>query len=256
MGEHDGRVAVVTGGAKGIGGAVVDRLAAAGAAIAIWDVDATAAAGRAEAVATAGGRARAYHADVSSREQVQHAADATERELGPIELLVNNAGMIVFGSLLECEDADWERMLAVDLFGVFACTQVVARKMIASGTRGRMVHVGSTASLLPAPQQFAYCVAKAGVRMIGQFAAAELIGHGIRSNVVAPMGALTDINRDLLADPAVMSAIESALPVGRLATADEIAASIVWLLSDDAEYVSGDVLLHDAAALTHAIWWR
>ena len=128
--------------------------------------------------------------------------------------------------------------------------------MIANGVAGRMVHIGSTASLLPAPQQFAYCVAKAGVRMIGQFAAAELVEHGIRSNVVAPMGAVTDINRELLSDPAVMAQIEASLPVGRLATADEIAALAVWLCSDDAAYVSGEVIVHDAAKMTHAIWWR
>jgi NAD(P)-dependent dehydrogenase (short-subunit alcohol dehydrogenase family) len=92
--------------------------------------------------------------------------------------------------------------------------------------------------------------------MIGQFAAAELIEHGITSNVVAPMGAVTDINRELLTDPAVMAQIEASLPSGRLATADEIAALAVWLCSDDAVYVSGEVVVHDAAKLTRAIWWR
>jgi NAD(P)-dependent dehydrogenase (short-subunit alcohol dehydrogenase family) len=122
--------------------------------------------------------------------------------------------------------------------------------------KGRMVHIGSTASLLPAPHQFAYCVAKAGVKMVAEFAAAELVEHGIRSNLVAPMGAVTDLNRDLLADASVMKALESALPSGRLASADEIAAAAVWLCSDDAAYVSGATILHDAAALTRAIWWR
>ena len=165
--------------------------------------------------------------------------DGAEQAFGPAHLLVNNAGMIVFGSLLECQDEDWERMLSVDMYGVFVCTQVVGRRMIANDVKGTMVHIGSTASYKPAPQQFAYCVAKAGVKMISDFAAAELIQHGIRSNMVAPMGAVTDINRDLLADPAVMEALEGALPAGRLATADEIAAAAVWLCSDDAAYVSG-----------------
>jgi NAD(P)-dependent dehydrogenase (short-subunit alcohol dehydrogenase family) len=92
--------------------------------------------------------------------------------------------------------------------------------------------------------------------MISDFAAAELVEHGIRSNALAPMGAVTDINRDLLADPAVMEALEAALPSGRLATPDEIAAAAVWLCSDDAAYVSGSTLLHDAALLSRAIWWR
>ncbi len=256
MGEHSGRVAIVTGGAKGIGGAIVDRLAAAGATIAIFDIDADAAQRKVEALNAAGTAAQSWEVDVSKRAQVEAAVDGAEQAFGPAYLLVNNAGMIVFGSLLDCADEDWERMLSVDMYGVFVCTQVVGRRMIANGVKGTMVHIGSTASYKPAPQQFAYCVAKAGVKMISDFAAAELIQHGIRSNMVAPMGAVTDINRDLLADPAVMQALEGALPSGRLATADEIAAAAVWLCSDDAAYVSGSTILHDAAALTHAIWWR
>ena len=83
------------------------------------------------------------------------AVDGAEQAFGPAHLLVNNAGMIVFGSLLECQDEDWERMLSVDMYGVFVCTQVVGRRMIANGVKGTMVHIGSTASYKPAPQQFA-----------------------------------------------------------------------------------------------------
>jgi NAD(P)-dependent dehydrogenase (short-subunit alcohol dehydrogenase family) len=256
VGEHMGRVAIVTGGAKGIGGAIVDRLAAAGATIVIFDVDEPAARARVDELRSGGMQARAWTVDVSSRADVECAVAEAEAELGPAHLLVNDAGMIVFGSLLDCEDSDWNRMLAVDLYGVFVCTQVVGRRMVANGIRGAMVHIGSTGSFSPAPQQFAYCVAKAGVKMISDFAAAELIGHGIRSNMLAPMGAVTDINRDILADPAVMQALEQALPSGRLATPDEIAAAAVWLCSDDAAYMSGSTMLHDAAALSHAIWWR
>jgi 2-hydroxycyclohexanecarboxyl-CoA dehydrogenase len=256
LGEHTGRVAIVTGGAKGIGGAIVERLAAAGATIAIFDVDDAAAEAKAREVVGAGGRARAWHVDVSQRDQVEPAVDEVESSLGPVHILVNNAGMIVFGSLLDCDDADWNRMLAVDLYGVYVCTQTVARRMVENGVKGVMVHIGSTASYKPAPSQFAYWVAKAGVKMVSDFAAAELIEYGIRSNAVAPMGAVTDINRDLLADPAVMKALEAALPSGRLATTDEIAAAAVWLCSDDAAYVSGSTLLHDAALFSRAIWWR
>jgi glucose 1-dehydrogenase len=256
LGEHTGRVAIVTGGAKGIGGAIVDRLAAAGATVAIFDVDQSAAEAKIAALTAAGSSARWWRVDVSSRPQVEAAVAEAETALGPAHILVNNAGMIVFGSLLDCEDADWERMLSVDLYGVFVCTQTVGRRMVTNGIRGAMVHIGSTASFKPAPSQFAYCVAKAGVKMISDFAAAELVEHGIRSNALAPMGAVTDINRDLLADPAVMEALEAALPSGRLATPDEIAAAAVWLCSDDAAYVSGSTLLHDAALMSRAIWWR
>lgn len=256
MGEHTGRVAIVTGGAKGIGGAIADRLAAAGANLAIFDVDDAARDRKIAELSERGTTARGFRVDVSDRAQVEAAVAGVEAGLGPVHILVNNAGMIVFGSLLECDDADWSRMLAVDLYGVYVCTQVVGRRMVANGTRGVMVHIGSTASYKPAPSQFAYCVAKAGVKMVSDFAAAELVEHGIRSNLVAPMGAVTDINRDLLADPAVMEALEAALPSGRLATPDEIAAAACWLCSDDSAYVSGSTLLHDNALLSRAIWWR
>jgi NAD(P)-dependent dehydrogenase (short-subunit alcohol dehydrogenase family) len=256
MGEHTGRVAIVTGGAKGIGGAIADRLAAAGATLAIFDVDDAARDRKIAELSERGTTARGFRVDVSDRAQVEAAVTEVEDGLGPVHILVNNAGMIVFGSLLECDDADWSRMLAVDLYGVYVCTQVVGRRMVANGTRGVMVHIGSTASYKPAPSQFAYCVAKAGVKMVSDFAAAELVEHGIRSNLVAPMGAVTDINRDLLADPAVMEALEAALPSGRLATPDEIAAAACWLCSDDSAYVSGSTLLHDNALLSRAIWWR
>jgi glucose 1-dehydrogenase len=177
-------------------------------------------------------------------------------QLGAIDILVNNAGMVVFGSLMDCRPEDWDRTLSVDLTGAFTCTQIVGRQMIRQGRGGRLIHIGSTASLLPAAHQGAYCVAKAGLRMLSKVTAMELAPYGITSNLLCPHGAVTDINRDLLSDPAVMSKLEGKIPAGRLARVEEIAAAAAFLASDEAAFITGAELLHDGGAVNSGIWWR
>ena len=240
----NGKVALITGGCKGIGRAIALRFAQEGADIAIADISS----GPGEIVheiEALGRRCVFAHADISSRPEVQAAMDEVLRQFGSIDVLVNNAGIIVFGSLLECRIEDWDRMLAVDLTGALHCTQIVVQRMLQQKRAGRLIHVGSTASLLPTPQQGAYCVAKAGLRMLSRMAAMELAPFGITSNLLCPEGAVTDINRELLSDPAVMQKLESKIPSGRLSTSEEIAAAAAFLASDEAAYVTGTELLHD-----------
>lgn len=157
---------------------------------------------------------------------------------------------------MECRLEDWHKVLAVNLTGAFNCTQIVGRQMISQGRAGRMIHVGSTASLLPTAQQGSYCVAKAGLAMISKIAAMELVKYGITSNLLCPEGAVTDLNRDVLRDPAVMSKIEAMIPAGRMARVEEIAAAAAFLASDEAAYITGTELLHDGGATVSALWWR
>lgn len=119
-----------------------------------------------------------------------------------------------------------------------------------------MIHVGSTASLFPAPKQAAYSVAKAGLRMLSREAALELAEFGITSNLLCPMGAVTDINRELLSDPAVMQSLEDAIPAGRMATVEEIAALAAFLASDESAYMTGAELVHDGGVSISGLWWR
>ncbi len=251
-----GKTAFITGGARGIGKAIALRFAEEGAAVAIADRDLAAAQHTVREIEASGGQAIAIETDVSNRSEVQRAVEDVKARRGAIDILVNNAGMIVFGSLLECRLEDWDRMLAVDLTGAFHVTQIVGRLMVEQKRGGRMIHVGSTASLLPTAQQAAYCVAKAGLMMMSRLAALELVNHGITSNLLCPQGAVTDINRELLRDPSVMKALEDNIPAHRMSTVEEIAAAAAFLASDEAAYITGTELVHDGGSVIGALWWR
>jgi glucose 1-dehydrogenase len=251
-----GKTALVTGGARGIGKAIATRFAQEGADVCIVDRDIGDAEQAAHEIEKLQVRAVAFEADVSDRDKVEQVVGKMVKRFGFVDVLVNNAGIIVFGSLMDCRLADWNRMIAVDLTGAFHFTQLVGRCMIQQGRGGRMIHLGSTASLLPTAQQSAYCVAKAGLMMMSRAAALELIDHNITSNLLCPQGAVTDINRELLSDPAIMKALEDHIPARRLSTVEEIAAAAAFLASDEAAFITGTELIHDGGASISGLWWR
>lgn len=255
-GRLQGKVALVTGGAKGIGKAIAIRFAQEGADVVITDRDAEASLETTNELRALGCKALSAPADVSDRSAIEDMVQRVLRDFGPIDILVNNAGIIVFGSLMQCRSEDWDRMLAVDLTGSFYCTQLVGQHMAKRGEGGRLIHIGSTASLLPTAEQGAYCVAKAGLRMMSMMAAMELAPHGITSNLLCPQGAVTDINRELLSDSAVMAKLEANIPAGRMAKTEEIAAAAAFLASDEAAYITGTELVHDGGATIGSLWWR
>ncbi|MCC6265086.1 MAG: SDR family oxidoreductase [Bryobacterales bacterium] len=254
-GRLAGRNALITGAARGIGRAIAGRFLQEGAAVAITDIDGDGAAAVA-AELDGGGAALGWKMDVSNRGEIEAVLGEAATQMGGVDILVNNAGVIVFGSLMECGIEDWERMMAVDLTGAFHCTQVAARLMIGQGRGGRLIHVGSTASLLPTARQAAYCVAKSGLRMLSKVAAMEFVKHGITSNLLCPEGAVTDINRELLSNPEVMGKLEAMIPAGRMGTVEEIAALAAFVASSEADYITGAELVHDGGAVNSALWWR
>lgn len=251
-----GKTAIVTGSGRGIGKAIATRLAQEGAAVAIVDKDLPAAGGVASSLGEMGLKARAIEADVTSQSAVNDLIREAVREFGGLDILVNNAGIILFGSLLDCPIGDFERTIKVDLTGALRCTQAAAKQMVRQGRGGRLIHIGSTASLFPAPQQGAYSVAKAGLRMLSRTMAMELVEHGITSNLVCPHGAITDMNRELLEDPEVMSQLESRIPAKRLAKVEEIAALVAFLASGESTYITGAELVHDGGVTVSGLWWR
>ena len=251
-----GKAALITGGARGIGKAIALRFAQEGADICIVDKNLPEAEQTAKEAESLGVHAVALHVDVSDRTAVERMVKQAIDALGFVDLLVNNAGMIVFGSLMECRPEDWDRMLAVDLTGAFHVTQFVGRHMVEQRRGGRLIHIGSTASLLPTAQQSAYCVAKAGLMMMSRCAAMELVGHNITSNLLCPQGAITDLNRDLLRDSAIMEALEKNIPAHRMATVEEIASAAAFLASDEAAYITGTEIIHDGGSTISALWWR
>ena len=245
--RHAGRRALVTGAATGIGRATAGRLAAEGAAVVVNHVGDS---GPAEAVVgeieQAGGRAVAIRADVSSEEQVVAMfAEAADSLAGPVDLLVNNAGIEKPFPLVEMPLEEWNRVLAVNLTGAFLCAREAARALIAAGLPGAIVNVSSVHEVIPWPSFGHYCASKGGMKLWAQTIARELAPHRIRVASVAPGAILTPINQDLMDDPEKRRAVEEQVPWGRLGNPEEIAAAIAWLASDEAEYVVGTTLFAD-----------
>lgn len=242
-----GRRALVTGGATGIGAATVERLATDGAEVVIDYVGpAEPAQELAASIAQAGGRAVPLPGDVSNENEVVALFQSARDELGgPIDLLVNNAGVEKPFKLVDMPLEEWNRVLSINLTGTFLCAREAARGMIEAGLPGVIVNVSSVHEVIPWLEFSHYCASKGGMKLFGQTIARELAPHGIRVVQVAPGAILTPINQVLIDDPAKRDAVESQVPWGRLGRPEEIAAAIAWLASADAEYVTGATIFVD-----------
>ncbi len=244
----DGRVALVTGGARGIGYEVGARLAAHGAAVALADV-----AGAAEAAATLPG-AVGVTADVTDAGAVAAGFDAAERALGPVDVVVANAGVLVLARALDLDPAQWRRVLEVNLTGTFLTCTEGARRMVARGSGGRIIVSSSLFGLRGGVENTAYSASKFGAVGVTQCLAAELGPHGITVNAVCPGQVDTPMMRHLLTERARLTGTTEAeverrllarIPSGRLASPAEVADTYVWLASDLAAYVTGQSILVD-----------
>ncbi len=242
-----GRRALVTGGATGIGLATCTRLAADGAAVAVNFIGPRDAADSLVSQFTdAGGRAVAIEADVAEEAQVQAMfASAAEALGGPVDLLVNNAGVEHPYELTEMPLAEWNRVISINLTGAFLCARETARGLRASNATGTIVNMSSVHERIPWRQFSHYCASKGGMRLFMETIAHELAPHGIRVVNVAPGAILTPINQTLINDPKQRAAVEAEIPMGRMGQPEEIAAAVSWLASGDADYVTGTTLFVD-----------
>ncbi len=242
-----GRRALVTGGATGIGRATVGRLAADGASVIVNYVgDAEAADELVEEVRGRGAAAVAIQADVADERQVVEMLERAADELdGPIDLLVNNAGVEKPFRLVDMPLEEWNKVLAVNLTGAFLCARETARGLLKARSSGVIVNVSSVHEVIPWPEFSHYCASKGAMKLFGQTIARELAPDGIRVVQVAPGAILTPINQELIDDPNKRREIEEQIPWGRMGSPEEIAAAISWLASAEAEYVTGSTLFVD-----------
>jgi glucose 1-dehydrogenase len=245
--RHSGRRALVTGAATGIGRSTAARLGAEGAAVVVNYIgDSEPADELVQEIEAAGGRALAIAADVSDEDQVVAMFGEAGDELGgPVDLLVNNAGIEKPFPLVEMPLDEWNKVLAVNLTGAFLCAREAARGMIAADAPGAIVNVSSVHEVIPWPSFGHYCASKGGMKLWAQTIARELAPHRIRVANVAPGAILTPINTELIEHPEKRREVEEEIPWGRLGDPDEIAAAISWLASPEAEYVVGTTLFVD-----------
>jgi 3-oxoacyl-[acyl-carrier protein] reductase len=233
--DLEGRVGIVTGGARGIGAAIADRLAASGARIAIWDIDMAVA----ENTATSIFNAVPFAADVTDPTSIDHALAATVAGIGAPNILVNNAGITGPNHPLDEYPIDaWRQVIEIDLMGVFYCCRAVVPVMRRQN-RGHIVNIASIAGKEGNPNASAYSAAKAGVIGLTKSLGKELAGTGIRVNAVAPAAAKTDIFKQMT--EVQIDYMLSKIPMGRFVQVEEIAALVTWLCSDECSFATGAV---------------
>jgi 3-oxoacyl-[acyl-carrier protein] reductase len=241
--EAEGRVALVTGGSRGIGRAIALRLGASGHSVAVnYSSNDAAAAEVVKMIEEGGGRASAFGADVSDAAQVQSMFDTIASDLGPVAVLVNNAGITRDTLLLRMSEEDFDRVIATNLRSAYLCTRLALRPMIRARW-GRVVSVASVAGVTGNAGQSNYAASKAGMIGFSKAVAKEVGSRGITVNVVAPGFIATELTEDL--SEAVKQEAVSRISAGRFGVADEVAAAVEFLVSDAASYVSGHVLAVD-----------
>lgn len=246
----DGRVAVVTGGGSGIGRGVAEGLKAFGARVAVWEQNPEACASAAEELGVLG-----ITADVRSSEQVDAALARTVAELGPVTILVNNAGGVFHSSILETSENGWDALYRANLKHVFLCTQRVARAMVEAGLAGSIISVTSIEGVRAAPGYAAYAAAKAGVINYTKTAALELAPHGIRVNALAPDITLTE-GIKAVAPPGSEERFGLTVPMGRAGHVDEMAGAAVFLASDLSSYITGQTIHVDGGTDAAGGWYH
>ena len=241
--DLSGKVAIVTGGGRGIGEAIALRLAGAGAAVVVNDVGDMAPAGSVAArVKEMGGRSLVVAADVGRAEDVARLVETTLAEMGRVDILVNNAGITRDQLLMRLPEEDWDRVIQVNLKGVFLCTKAVLRPMMRQRW-GRIISLSSIVGLVGNPGQASYAAAKAGIIGFTRTIAKEVASRGITVNAIAPGFIDTAMTQHLPEER--RRAMAEQIPAGYLGKPEDVAAAVAFLASPEAHYITGHVLTVD-----------
>ncbi len=245
MQRFSGKTVIVTGGGGGIGGAACQRFASEGANVAVFDMNLASAEKVAAAIATAGGKAQAFACDITQRDQVDAAVAATQAAFGSVDVLVNNAGWDIFKPFTKTMPAEWDKLIAINLVGALHMLHAVLPVMAAKGG-GRIVNIASDAGRVGSSGEAVYAACKGGLISLSKTLAREHARHNITVNVICPGPtdtALLDGFKQGAANPEkLMEAFAKAIPLGRIGQASDLAGAIAFMASDDAGFVTGQVL--------------
>jgi len=244
----EGRVAIVTGGSRGIGKAIALTFAEAGADVVICSR------GRdgslddvAEEIRGLGRRSLAVPTDISRKADIDNMVQRVVDEFGGIDILVNNAAIIILAPLVEHSEEDWDRIIDTNLKGYYLCSQAVGRRMVGQ-KKGNMINIAGAAAITAVQGIGSYCIAKAGVAMLSKVLALELASYNIRVNAIAPGWVKTKFTEPW-SDPKTVKQIEAEIPLGRWAMPDDIASVALFLASDASSYITGHTIVADGGEL-------
>lgn len=245
MGRVQGKVALVTGAGGGIGGAGAEGLGREGAAVLCTDIDAAAAEATAGRIRDAGGRAAAQGLDVRDRAAVDAAVAAAARQFGRLDILVECAGISHRLDFLDLDSETWDRIIAVNLTGMFHLGQAAARQMVRQGGGGSIINITSQLAEVARPERAAYVASKGGARSLTHAMAVDLAAHAIRVNAIAPGPTLTGLTRASYTDPGARRATEALIPLGRLGQPDDLVGAVLFLASDESRWMTGSTVTVD-----------
>ena len=251
--ELQGKVAVVTGAATGIGQAIAKAMAAAGASVVVDHIGPPELAQKTlDEIEQAGGKAIACAADVSKQDDANRLVQQTVESFGQLDILVNNAGVEKGFDFVDYPLEEWLKIITVNLTGTFLCSQAAAKQMIRQGGGGRIINISSIHEDLPLLTNSAYCASKGGIRMLMRTIAVELAPHNITVNNIGPGATLTPMDEHIQADAKLNDQIMAEIPLRRWGKPSEIADLAVFLASAKASYITGSTVFIDGGMLRNA----
>ena len=241
-----GKVAIITGGKRGIGKAIALTLAEAGADVVVCSrrIEDGELAAVAEEIQGLGRRSLAVQANITHKTDVDNLVQRVMDEFGVIDILVNNAAMNIMAPLLDLREDGWDRVLNTDLKGYYLCCQAVGKRMVERRS-GNIINMASTGAMKARERMGAYCIAKAGVVMLTRVLALELASYNIRVNAIAPSIVKTKFSQPLWSAPDILKQVEAEIPLGRLAEVGDIIGSALFLASDTSSYITGHTIIVD-----------